>query len=319
MEFSLHALHRVDAELEQVLKSMRGHLKITDIEKMNRASLMKQNKDILVDFVELLTGVIGNSQCMLKSAAEELDALKNENMKLQNSTVCLQGELLQQKSDDLDSVKSTVETEIKSWAGVVQKSCSSISAVTPFKLKQAVKQAVSEEDRSSNFLIFGADEKISDEQLLADIFLQTDTKPEVAEYYRIGAAKDEGNRPIKVKLRKRDAVMDVLLNAKKLKGHASLGSIFISPDRSVEQRVAHSKLIDELKKKRQDDPSRHYYIKRGAICSAERTSRSTVNQDQQTPRPDNLNTSSTSNRSVRKRPEIPLSPFEQTVVTARNK
>ena len=42
--------------------------------------------------------------------------------------------------------------------------------------------------------------------------MQTDTKPEVAEHCRIGAAKAEGNRPIKVKLRKRDAVMDVLSN-----------------------------------------------------------------------------------------------------------
>ena len=66
-------------------------------------------------------------------------------------------------------------------------------------------------------------------RMLTDIFQQIDTKPEVVEHYRIGTAKAGSNRPIKVKRRRQGAVRDVLTNAKKLKGHDDLASIFISP------------------------------------------------------------------------------------------
>ena len=84
MEFSLHSLHRVDADLETVMKSMRERLNVTDIEKVKQTILARQNKDVLVGFVEGLLRVVSGSQQMLRSAAEQIDALKSENMQLQN-------------------------------------------------------------------------------------------------------------------------------------------------------------------------------------------------------------------------------------------
>ena len=87
MEFSLHSLHRVDADLETVMKSMRERLNVTDIEKVKQTILARQNKDVLVGFVEglfMLLRVVSGSQQMLRSAAEQIDALKSENMQLQN-------------------------------------------------------------------------------------------------------------------------------------------------------------------------------------------------------------------------------------------
>ena len=139
------------------------------------------------------------------------------------------------------------------------------------------------------------------------------------EHYRIGTVKDNSNRPIKVKLRRPGAVRDVLINAKKLKGHDKLGSIFISPDRSMEERKAHKQLIDEMKKKRNEDPTKYYFIKKGTVCCAERTDgseyvnppESSVDRDSsltgsphQQIRPGNLNL---------------LSPFEQTILNAARK
>ena len=127
MDFSLDSLHRTDAELETVLKLMRESLKITDIGKMNRTMLMKQNKEILTAFVESLAGVVSGSQLMLRSAAEKIDGLKSDNLKNQNILISLQDEVIQNKAEQLDSVKNTVESEMKTWAGVVAKSCSNIS------------------------------------------------------------------------------------------------------------------------------------------------------------------------------------------------
>ena len=45
MEFSLEALHRIDADLEAVLKSIRS---------LDQAALKGKNKDILVGFVQNL-------------------------------------------------------------------------------------------------------------------------------------------------------------------------------------------------------------------------------------------------------------------------
>ena len=317
MEFSLHSLHRVDAELETVVKSMRECLNVTDIGKMKRTMLIKQNKDILVGFVESLSGVIGSSQHMLRSAAEQIDALKSENMNLQNNVICLQNKVVQKTADELHTVKNTVETEMKTWAGVVAESCRNINAVTPLKLKEAVKTAVSEEDRSRNFLVYGAEENVDENQILTDIFQQIDTKPEVVEHYRIGTAKAGSNRPIKVKLRRQGAVRDVLTNAKKLKEHDKLASIFISPDRTVEERLAHKQLIDEMKERRDEDRTKYFFIRRGTVCSTERNtdvSKQTVCSAERA--------NSTTSKHVNRPGSPSLSPFEVTIrdqIGRRNK
>ena len=103
--------------------------------------------------------------------------------------------------------------------------------------------AVIEEDRSQNFLVYGVEENADDDQILKDVLQQIDAKPEVVEHYRIGMLKERRNRPIKVRLKRQGAVGDVLRNAKKLKEDEKLASIFISPDRSEEERLAHKQLI----------------------------------------------------------------------------
>ena len=282
MEFSLHSLHRVDADLETVLKSMREHLNVTDIEKVKQTMLARQNKDVLVGFVEGLLRVVSGSQQMLRSAAEQIDALKSENMQLQNNVIGLQNEVTQKTSDDLQSVTSTVAAEMKTWAGVVAESCR--NSVSPLKIKEAVKSAVIEEDRSQNFLVvqiliyialflvYGVEENADDDQILKDVLQQIDAKPEVVEHYRIGMLKERRNRPIKVRLKRQGAVRDVLRNAKKLKEAEKLASIFISPDRSEEERLAHKQLIDEMRRMRNEDSTKYFFIRRGAVCSTERKS-----------------------------------------------
>ena len=130
MEFSLHSLHQMDDDLEEVLKSF-GNL--------NQATLMKQNKDNLVNFVKRLADSMSRSQLLLRSAATTIDELKSNNLKSQSSVISLQQEVIGMKSEKLDAVKSTVQTELKTWASVVKKSCSSLSTIPSTKLKEIVK------------------------------------------------------------------------------------------------------------------------------------------------------------------------------------
>ena len=68
----------------------------------------------------------------------------------------------------------------------------------------------------------------------------------------------ECNRPIKVSLKRRGAVSDVLRNAKKLKEDEKLASIFISPDRSEEERLAHKQLIAKMRSK---DSTKYFFVR----------------------------------------------------------
>lgn len=276
MEFSLDSLHQMESELETVLKKMRGTLNITDIEIMKQPMLMKQNKDNLVGFVQSLAGVVNRSQLMLRSAAAKIDELKSDNLKNQRSLISLQNEVIQNNSEQLDSVKDTVKTEMKTWAGVVSKSCNSIVSATPRVIKEAVKSAVGDEDRSRNFMVYGAEEETeefstSDEEWVSGIFHQIKIKPVVVGYYRVGPVKASYNRPIKVKLRTPDTVMEILASAKKMKGDMKFGSIFLAPDRTFEERATHKQLVGEMKQKRGEEPGKYFYIKRGKVCSVERT------------------------------------------------
>ena len=43
--------------------------------------------------------------------------------------------------------------------------------------------------------------------------------------------------------------------------------VFLQPDRSFEERLQHRKLIGELKKKAEEVPENHFFIRKGQICS----------------------------------------------------
>lgn len=274
MAFSLHSLHQMDDDLETALKAIGN---------TNQTALMKHNKDSLVNFVLSLAGVVNRSQLLLRSAAATIDELKSNNLKSQSSLITLQQEVIGNKSEQLDSVKSTVKTEMQTWASVVKKSCSSLSTVAPNKLKEEVKSAVSEVDRSHNFVIFGADEEeeqaardevpVTDETLLSKIFqkLECGGTSYVEDHYRAGLAKTGTSRPLIVKLSRPQLVIEVLSNAKKLKGTRFLGSVFLAPDRSPDERREHKKLVEEMKKRRGEEPDKYFFVKRGKVCSAART------------------------------------------------
>ena len=59
--------------------------------------------------------------------------------------------------------------------------------------------------------------------------------------------------------------MRVLRKAKLLKDVEGYKSVYISPNRTVEERISRQKLVSELKKKRSEDPNSNYFIHRGEV------------------------------------------------------
>ena len=79
-------------------------------------------------------------------------------------------------------------------------------------------------------------------------------------------------RPIRFKVKSSESVYQILREAKQLKEIEGYKRVFISPDRTVEERISRQKLVNELKEKRAADPNKHYIIRKGeVICLSERT------------------------------------------------
>jgi hypothetical protein len=69
----------------------------------------------------------------------------------------------------------------------------------------------------------------------------------------------------------RSTVKVLLTKAKNLKQSDRYKTVFISPDRSLQERETHKKLILQLKSKRDNDRETHHFIRDGVVCSVRKT------------------------------------------------
>ena len=76
-------------------------------------------------------------------------------------------------------------------------------------------------------------------------------------------------RPIKFSVKNTDNVYQILRKAKRLKDIDGYKTVYISPNRTNEERLSRRTLVNELKKKRLEDQSSHYFIRKGEIVKAE--------------------------------------------------
>jgi len=67
------------------------------------------------------------------------------------------------------------------------------------------------------------------------------------------------------------AVQQILTRASLLKQQERLKDVYVSPDRSPEERSARRLLVEERKKKAAEEPERTHFIKGGKVCSVDKT------------------------------------------------
>ena len=234
-------------------------------------------KAMLCDWMVTLVDILDNYCSPLLFSAtklqDEIDQLKDEKIADQNTVIKLQGQLLEKKSEDLTSVQATVQSELKTWSSVVKNSCS--KALAPKKMKAALKRASEEEDRSQNLVIYGLPEKSEEilEKRVLEVLENIDEKPRIVSCCRMGRTVSNGGpaiKPIKFTLSGSDHVRRVLSKARKLREVEGYESVYISPDRSAEQRAAFRKLVLEVKQKRELEPQRVHVIRNNKIVSSEK-------------------------------------------------
>ena len=222
---------------------------------------------------------------------KELERVKGkaatEVVDLQREVVTLQRDLLAEKDRQLtelrtsvvESVETTVKEGFKSYRDVLQESCKAPSSKLQADLKTVVKSVVEEEDRSRSFMLFGLKEEKEEDVSgkVCDVLLQLNLKPKV-DVSRVGSgvpssSQDSANkkpRPVKVTVASSAIVKEVLSRAKYLKNCPGFGGVYLSPDRSVEQRAEHRKLVSELKQRLVDQPGKRHFIRGNTVVSTEK-------------------------------------------------
>ncbi len=203
--------------------------------------------------------------------------MKCEQLKNQTQLLSVQSELAVKKSDQLEAVRTTVDDKLTSWASIVEKN-SDQPKLTQKELTKVVKSAIKDSDREYQVMMFNVKEEKEDgafssqynEKIALEIMFSTGCVTQT-EYSceRLGLPEQGNTRPLEVWMRNLTAAKEVLSKAKRLKDDENYNMVFIKPDRSFEERKAQRKLVQELKQKRNDFPTKQFYISNSKVCSAD--------------------------------------------------
>ncbi|KAL5252893.1 hypothetical protein ACHWQZ_G015602 [Mnemiopsis leidyi] len=195
----------------------------------------------------------------------QLENLHEEKIADQKNIINLQNELISQKNEELGLVSKTIEAELKTYSSALQQSCS--TALSPKNIVAAVQKVAREDDQSREVLVFGVAEEKGEcaTVRVAKILEQLEEKPKFQHCRRIGQQRENTVCPIKFSIRSTDIIYQILSKAKRLEEIEGYKTVYLSPNRTPEERVAHQKLVAELKEKRSGDPNSRYFIKKGEI------------------------------------------------------
>ena len=254
--------------LEQVLTSIES----VSNEVCNEAGVVEEYHEITTEALMSKTKITRNKLAywletvkyllcnrampLLEKAArmqDELVTLRQEKIKDQETIIQLQNKIIEKRDEQIDSVQATVQKEIKTYSTVVSKSCA--AALAPRKIQTAVRKVNEETDRSRNFVIYGVEEELTEnlDVKVEGILQEIEEKLPIETSSRIGIQQAGKSRPVKVTLRSSDSVNQILKKSKLLRTKEGFKLIYICPDRSVEERRAFKKLLEELRAKRSSE------------------------------------------------------------------
>ena len=237
----------------------------------------KMDKEKLANLVIESMKRTQNCVAFLRKASNEVESNQLETKAAGKEIMKLQGELLQSKTEQINQfqnlvdtkLKDTIKTQMQDYSEVVKKNAG--ESLTIRNIKTAVKDIVkgASMDREKNLIVFGVPEETGEDvnHKVLEIFETIEVKPRVnAERF----GKAVGKRPIRVTVDKTETAFEVLKSAKNLK-HSRFKNVFISLDKSPEERAERKKLVEEMKKKIAENPKKKYYIRRGELCCEEET------------------------------------------------
>ena len=98
----------------------------------------------------------------------------------------------------------------------------------------------------------------------------TDLDINVHKFFRLGRKSDSKARPLLICLTSEGEKLTLLSRAPKLRFHDQYRNVYIAPDMTRFQRTKHKKLVDELKRRKQQGEE-NLIIRNGLIMKRPRT------------------------------------------------
>ena len=252
----------------------KSHQDVT-LEKFTKPGM---TRDILAKMLFEGYQTVYSHRNTFESARVGVEKLKSELIAAQRSVVRLQQQLLdfqekliETQTEQLQEMSCVVDTAvdkgIKSYSQAISRTIKeSVPVLSEQKLKKVVQEAVTDDDRSRNVVVFGLTEELPEDldNKISSLFSDIEEKPSF-EAVRIGEQSEDTNRPVKVCLRNSETVHKILQKAKNLRKSATYRTVYVQPDRSPEERAKHRTLVAEMRRRASEDPDNYYYIFSGEI------------------------------------------------------
>ena len=242
----------------------------SDVNSLSVSDFKLCKKEILAEMVHCAASLIFN----FYERAGEKEKLSGELIGAQKSVIDLQQQLLAAKDVQLKSVTNTVENklsevkqEVLDFSAAVRSGASSGGDISTTMVQTAVRSALNdradEEGRDLNVVVFGLDEEAGEKvsEKVTELLGVLDEKPKFSAQ-RIGELKRGcTKRPVKITFRSNAVTRQVLGKAAKLRTSEKFGKVFISPDRTPNQRARQRDLVVELKKRRAEERDKKHFIR----------------------------------------------------------
>lgn len=248
------------------------------------AAIVKERGGTKEDMANLVFDLVKQFQkCvqLLSKASAEVELSQREAKSAADEIISLQRDLLECKTLQIedfqvmvnDKLEKTLKTELKTYSEAVSKNTHGESlTIRNIKtvVKNAVKNAASSSEREKNLIVFGLEDDSNDEPLHYKVEEMLSALNQKSRFEAIRIGSTVGKRPVKVSFDRSETVYDIMKVAKNLKTDEKYRNVYLSMDRTPEQRAERKKLVEKMKAKIKEHPNRKFYIKSGTVhCEAE--------------------------------------------------
>ncbi|XP_063681918.1 uncharacterized protein LOC134816852 [Bolinopsis microptera] len=207
------------------------HMDYREIDYESREKIKTKDKQTLSRWIVVAVDLVRRQSSQMYLLKEIIECFKTEALADKEKVIRLQGQLLMQKDEQLqllktsveETVQTTVESGIQNYSAAVQQNSASGTVCNSKILKKVMKSVAAEDDRSKNLIVFGLKEE-EEEQLPA-------------------------------------LVTAILMKTGRLR--ETHKDVWICPDRSSEERATRKHLVTDLKKKRAEQTHLDHYIRYG--------------------------------------------------------
>lgn len=240
------------------------------------------NKDAISNHLIRALQLIERQHNLIINQRVHAKSYQDEIIKLQSDVIDAQKKEMKQliESDISTAVHNSVKSSFTSYSAAVKSSITESPRSSPVisqeTLKQVAKQVAVEEELTRNVMVFGLPEHTSEQldSTLNEVFGQLDEKPKF-EAARLGKKKDSIVRPVRVVMASVHTAQRILGKSKNLRHFEQYKRVFLAPDRTAEERAKQRELVQQLKKKAEEEPEKRHFIKNGTILSSDRNNLAT--------------------------------------------